>query len=83
MVFRRPSNGKVSLYLEDSELGVIVISIRNLVPFWCDLLLFYGRRKRIRLFWLVDDFIPIMLGKDDSYFEKSDLFFPLSNYLPN
>ena len=32
VVFRRPSDGKVSLFLEDSELGAIVISIRNLVP---------------------------------------------------
>ena len=83
MVFHCPSDGKVSLFLEELELGAIVISIRNLVPFWCDLLLFYGGRKRIHIFWLVDDFLPIMLGKDDSYFGKGDLFFPLSNYLPN
>ena len=28
-------------------------------------------------------FIPIMLGEDDYYFGKGDLFFPLRNYLPN
>ena len=28
-------------------------------------------------------FLPIMLGKDDSYFGKGDLFFPLHNYLPD
>ena len=32
MVFRRPSDGKVSLFLEDSELRASVISIKNLVP---------------------------------------------------
>ena len=37
----------------------------------------------IRIFWLVGDSLPIMLGKDDFYFEKGDLFFPFSNYLPN
>ena len=28
-------------------------------------------------------FLPIMLGEDDSYFGKGDLFFPLRNYLPD
>ena len=37
----------------------------------------------IHLFWLVNDFLPIMLGKDDSFFGNGDLLFPLSNYLPN
>ena len=67
------------------ELEAIVILMRIffLYLFWRDLLLFYGGRKKIRLFWLVDDFLPIMSQKDDSYFGKGDLFFPLSNYLPN
>ena len=67
------------------ELEAIVILMRIffLYLFWRDLLLFYGGRKKIRLFWLVDDFLPIMSRKDDSYFGKGDLFFPLSNYLPN
>ena len=83
MVFHRPSDGKVSLFLEDFELGAIVISLEISYLCWCDLLLFYGGRKRIRLSWLVGDSLPIMLGKDYSYFGKSDLFFPFSNYLPN
>ena len=32
VVFRHPSDGKVNLFLEDPELGAIVILIRNLVP---------------------------------------------------
>ena len=32
VVIRRPSDGKVSLFLEDLGFGAIVISIRNLVP---------------------------------------------------
>ena len=32
VVFRRPSDGKVSLFLEDLDLGAIVILIRNLLP---------------------------------------------------
>ena len=83
MVFRRPFDGKVSPFLNDLELEAIVIWLGNSYLFYCDLLLFYGGRKRIRLFWLVDDFLAIMLGKEDSYFGKGDLFFPLSNYLPN
>ena len=33
VVICRPSDGKVSLFLEDLEFGVIVVSIRNLVSF--------------------------------------------------
>ena len=32
MVFRRSSDGKVSLFLEDLELRSAIISIKNLVP---------------------------------------------------
>ena len=32
VVFRRPSDGKVSLFLKDLELRATVISIKNLVP---------------------------------------------------
>ena len=32
VVFRRPSDGKVSFFLEDLELRAAVISIKNLVP---------------------------------------------------
>ena len=32
MVFRRPSDDKVSLFLEDLKLRAAVISIKNLVP---------------------------------------------------
>ena len=84
MVFRRPSDGKVSLYLEDPDLGAIVISIRNLIPsFWCDLLLFYGGRKEDPSFLDNGRFLTIMIGEGGSYFGKGDLLFPLSNYLPN
>ena len=54
VVFRRPSNGKVSLFLKDLELRVIVISYL----ICCDLLLFYGGRKRIHFSLIVDDFFP-------------------------
>ena len=84
MVFRRPSDGKVSLFLEDLEFGAIVVSIRNLVPFfWYNLLLFYGGRKEDPYFLDSGQFLPIMLGEDDSYFGKGDLFFPLRIYLPD
>ena len=32
VVFRRPSDGEVSLFLEDLELRAAVISIKNIVP---------------------------------------------------
>ena len=84
MVFLRPSDGKVSFYLKDPELGAIVISIRNPVPsFWFDLLLFYGGWNEDPSFLDSGQFLPIMIGEGGSYFRKGDLFFPLSNYLPN
>ena len=58
VVFCRPSDGKVSLFLEDLELRATVISIRNIVAIWCDLLLFYGGGKEDLSFWRVDDFFP-------------------------
>ena len=45
VVFRRPSDGKVSLFLEGLELGATVISIRNLVPCFVCLASLFGRRK--------------------------------------
>ena len=84
VVIRRPSDGKVSLFLEDLEILAIIVSIRNLVPsLWFDLLLFYGGRKEDPSFLDSGRFLPIMLGEDDSYFGKGDLFFPLRNYLPD
>ena len=59
VVIRRPSDGKVSLFLEDLEFGAIVVSIRNLVPFFSvTCFSFMEGGKRIRLFWIVDDFFP-------------------------
>ena len=51
--------------------------------FWCDLLLFYGGRKENPSFLESARFLPIMLGEGGSYFGKDDLFFPLSNCLPD
>ena len=79
VVFRRPSDGKVSIFLEDSEFGAIVISCL----IWCDLLLFYGWRKEDPSFLKSGRFLPIMLGEGGSYFGKDDLFFPLRNCLPD
>ena len=50
---------------------------------WCDLLLFYGRRKEDQSFLESRRFLPIMLGEDGSYFEKDDFFCLLRNYLPD
>ena len=59
MVFRRLSDGKVSPFLEDLELGAIIISIRNFVPrFGVTCFSFIEVGKKIRLFWIVDDFFP-------------------------
>ena len=61
----------------------MVVQIKNLVPFWCNLLLFYRGRKEDPPFLDSGQFLPIMLGRDDSYFEKDDSFFPLCNHLPD
>ena len=59
VVFRRPSDGKVSLIPQDFELRVVKISIQNLVPFfYVTCFSFMEGEKRIRLFWRVDDFFP-------------------------
>ena len=50
---------------------------------WCDLLLFYGRRKEDSSFLESKQFLPIMLGEGGSYFGKDDLFCLLRNYLPD
>ena len=52
MVFRRLSDGKVSPFLEDLELGEIVISIRNSVPrFGVTCFSFYRGRKEDSVFF--------------------------------
>ena len=56
---------------------------RILYIFWCDLLLFYGRRKEDPSFLESGRFLSIILGEGDSYFGKDDLFFPLRNCLLN
>ena len=82
VVIRRPSDSKVSLFLEDLEFRATIISIRIFVPFlWCDLLLFYGGRKEDSSLLDSGRFLPIMLGEGGSYFGKGDLFFPSRNYL--
>ena len=84
VVFRRPSDGKVSLFFEDLELRAAVVSIQDFVPFFlCDLLLFYGRRKVDPSFLESKRFLPIMLGEGSSYFGKDDLLCLLRNYLPD
>ena len=83
VVSRRPSDGKVSLFLEDFKLRAAALSIKNLVPFLCDLLLFYGRRKEDLSFLESSRFLPIMLGEGGYYFGNDDLFFLLRNCLPD
>ena len=79
MVVRHPSDGKVS---QDSELGAIISGFRISYISWCNLLFFYGGRKEDPFFSDRGRFLPIMLGKDDSYFEKDDSFLSLRNHLP-
>ena len=81
VVFRRPSDGKVSLFLEDLELRVAVSRLKISYLIWCDLLLFYGGKKEDPFFLESRRFLPVMLGEGGSYFGKDDLFFPLRNCL--
>ena len=83
VVFCRPSDGKVSLFLEDLELRVAVTRLKISYLIWCDLLLFYVGRKEDPSFLESRPFLPIMLGEGDSYFGKGDLFFPLRYCLPD
>ena len=83
VVFHRPSDGKVSLFLEDFKLEQQLSRSRISYLVWCDLLLFYGRRKEDPSFLESRRFLPIMLGKGGSYFGKDDLFCLLRNYLPD
>ena len=46
VVFRRPSNGKVSLFSEDLELRAAVVSIQNLIPCLVCLISLLWREKR-------------------------------------
>ena len=79
VVFRRPSDDKISIFLEDLEFGAIVISYL----IWCDVLFFYGRRKEDPSFLESERFLPIILGEGGSYFGNDDLFFPLCNCIPD
>ena len=83
MVFCRPFDGKVNLFLGDLELRVVVSRLKISYLIWCDLLLFYGGRKEDPSFLESRRFLPIMLGEGGSYFGEDDLFFPLRNCLPD
>ena len=83
MVFRRPSDGKVSLFLEDFELRVVVSQLKFSYLVLCDLLLFYGRRKEDPTFLESRRFLPIMLGESGFYFGKVDLFLLFYNCIPD
>ena len=83
MVFHRPSDDKVNLFLEDLELRVTVYRLKISYLIWCDLFFFYGGRKDDPSFLESRKFISIILREDGSYFEKDDLFFPLRNRLPD
>ena len=80
VVIRRPSDGKVSL--QDSELGEILSGFGISYLSLCNFLFFYGGRKEDPSFPDSGQFLPIMLGKDASYFGKDDSFFSLRNHLP-
>ena len=81
VVIRRPSDDKISIFLENLELGATVISLGITYPILCDLLIFYGGRKDDLSFFESRRFLPIMLEEGDSYFGKYDLFFFLRNCL--
>ena len=83
VVFRRPSDDKVSLFLEDLELRVAVSRLKISYLIWSDLLFFYGGRKEDPSFLESRRFFSIMLREGGSYFEKDDLFFILRNCLPD
>ena len=73
---------KSVFFPQDSELGAIVAGFIISYFFRCNLLFFYGGRKDDPSFLDSGRFLPIMLGKDDSYFGKDDSFFSLHNHLP-
>ena len=83
VVFHRPSDGKVSLFLEDLELRAAVISIKNLVPHlvWFASLLW--REKEDPSFLESGRFLSIKIGEGGFCFEKDDLFLLLCNCLPD
>ena len=81
VVFRRPSDDKVSVFLEDLELRVAVSRLKISYLIWCDLLFFYGGRKEDPSFLESRRLFSIMLRECGSYFEKDDLFFFLRNCL--
>ena len=83
VVFRRPFDDKVSLFLGDLELRVAVSRLKFSYLILCDLLLFYGGRKEDPSFLKSRRFLPIILGECGSYFGEDDLFFSLRNCLPD
>ena len=57
VAFRRSSDGKVSIFLKDLELGTTIISVQNLVPRLVYLASLLWKEKRgFVFFWIVDDF---------------------------
>ena len=83
VVFYRPSDGKVSLFLEDLEIRAAIISIKNLVPRLVCLVSLLWKGKGDPSFSESRRFLPIMIGEGGSYFEQDDLFFLLHNCLPD
>ena len=84
VVFHRPFDGKVCLFLEDLELRTASILMKNLIPFFgvsCSS--FYGRRKEDSSFLESRPFLPIILEEGCYYLGKDDLFFLLHNCLPD
>ena len=83
VVFRRPSDGKVSLFLENLELRAAVISIKNLVPHLLCFASLLWREKEDPSFLESGQFHSIKIGEGGFYFGKDDLFFLLCNCLPD
>ena len=83
VVFRRPSDGKVSLFLEDLELRAAVILIKNLLPHLLLFAFLLWREKEDSSFLKSGRFLPIKIGEGGFYFGKDDSFFLLRNCLPD
>ena len=81
VVFRRPSDDKVSFFGRLSD-KTVVISIENAVP---HLVIFFSLlwgEKGDPPFMESGRFLPINIGEGDSHFGKDDLFFFLCNRFP-
>ena len=81
VVFRRPSDGKVSFFGR-LRVKAVVISIKNVVS---HLVLFFSllwREKGDPPFMESGRFLPIKVGEGGSHFRKDDLFFFLCNCFP-